>query len=180
MGIGRQLPIAKRQLLNSYERHCKKILRHRPESRAGALRIELERLLLDQELLRSRSIAILDIDIRPLAVHAVGVFLDLHALVRVDYRADCFRHAVVDPFLGVSAVAGVQLDVVAVVGIALVQVNAQVLVIAHLDGQAVEIPLFGCVGIVLRPELNVRARFSARVRMHRKIGRQDRDDVFHV
>ena len=81
-------------------------------------------LLLDQELLRGRSVAILDIDIRSFAVCGICVEFDLHALARVDHRADGAIHTVVEPFLGVGAVAAPQLDVVAVVGVAVVQVNA--------------------------------------------------------
>ena len=55
------------------------------------------------------------------------------------------RYPVVEPFLGVGAVAAVQLDVIAVGGAALAEVDAQVLVIAHLDGRYVEVPLFGTV-----------------------------------
>ena len=75
-------------------------------------------LLLDQELLDRRSVAIPDLDIGTLTVHAIRVLFDLHAFVRVDHRADRLGHSVVDPFLGVGAVAVVQLDVVAVGGIA--------------------------------------------------------------
>ena len=41
----------------------------------------------------ARSIhTILDVDIRPLAVHTIGIFRDLHAFVRVDHRADRLGH----------------------------------------------------------------------------------------
>ena len=114
-------------------------------------------LFLDHELLRGRAVAIMDLHIRALAIHTVAIVLDLHALVRVHHRADRLGHAVVDPFLGVGAVAVVQLDVVPVVGIAAAEVNAQVPVIAHLDSQAVEVPLFGRVGVILGPKLDVGA-----------------------
>ena len=114
-------------------------------------------LLLDRELLRSRSVTIVNIYVRPLVVQAVGIVLDLHALARVDHRADRFRHPVVNPFLGIGVVTTPQLDVVAVGGIAAAEVDAQILVTAHPDGPAVEIPLFGSVGIILRPELDIRS-----------------------
>ena len=134
-------------------------------------------LLLDQELLRARSIAIVNIYIRPLTVHAVGVRHDLHALIRVDHRADRFRHPVVEPFLGIAAVATPQLDVVAIIGVAINEIDAQVVVTAHLDDQAGEIPLFGHIDIVLRPQLDIGAILFTGVRVHRKAGRQNRDDV---
>ena len=118
-------------------------------------------LLLDRELLRSRSVTIVNIHIRPLVVQAVGVVLDLHALVRVDHRADRFRHTVVEPFLGVGAVAVVQLDVGSIGRIAVAQINTQVLMVAHLDGQSVKIPLLVFIGIILGPQLDVGAPFGA-------------------
>ena len=77
--------------------------------------------------------------------------------------------------MGVGAVAVVQLDV-----IALAEVDAQVLVIAHLDGQAVEVPLFGRVDIIFGPQLDVGARFGAGMGVDGKAGSQDRNDVLHI
>ena len=94
------------------------------------------------------------------AVSSIGA-AKVQTLVEINTGTYRLRDYVIDPFLCVGIVTSPQLDVVAVVGVAAVEVDAQFLVIAHFDGQSVKIPLLVFIGIILGPQLDVGAPFGA-------------------